>query len=99
MSPAGGVGINLAIQDAVAAANLLAQKILRGECTTEDIGAGTAGHNSGEDNPRTRRSLSTGGCLEPFRPGDFTFVARSETVGVIRTIDRRIGARALVNGF
>lgn len=37
MSPAGGVGINLAIQDAVAAANLLAQKILRGECTTEDM--------------------------------------------------------------
>jgi 2-polyprenyl-6-methoxyphenol hydroxylase-like FAD-dependent oxidoreductase len=27
MSPAGGVGINLAIQDAVAAANLLAEKL------------------------------------------------------------------------
>jgi 2-polyprenyl-6-methoxyphenol hydroxylase-like FAD-dependent oxidoreductase len=37
MSPAGGVGINLAIQDAVATANLLGQKILRGECTTEDL--------------------------------------------------------------
>jgi 2-polyprenyl-6-methoxyphenol hydroxylase-like FAD-dependent oxidoreductase len=37
MSPAGGVGINLAIQDAVAAANLLAQKILRNACTTEDL--------------------------------------------------------------
>ena len=30
MSPAGGVGINLAIQDAVAAANLLAEKLRRG---------------------------------------------------------------------
>ena len=30
MSPAGGVGINLAIQDAVAAANLLAQPLLHG---------------------------------------------------------------------
>jgi len=30
MSPIGGVGINLAIQDAVAAANLLAQPLLRG---------------------------------------------------------------------
>jgi 2-polyprenyl-6-methoxyphenol hydroxylase-like FAD-dependent oxidoreductase len=37
MSPAGGVGINLAIQDAVATANLLANKILRKECTTEDL--------------------------------------------------------------
>jgi len=37
MSPAGGVGINLAIQDAVATANLLANKILRNECTTEDL--------------------------------------------------------------
>jgi 2-polyprenyl-6-methoxyphenol hydroxylase-like FAD-dependent oxidoreductase len=27
MSPVGGVGINLAIQDAVAAANLLAEKL------------------------------------------------------------------------
>jgi 2-polyprenyl-6-methoxyphenol hydroxylase-like FAD-dependent oxidoreductase len=37
MSPAGGVGINLAIQDAVAIANLLAEKILRNECATEDL--------------------------------------------------------------
>jgi 2-polyprenyl-6-methoxyphenol hydroxylase-like FAD-dependent oxidoreductase len=37
MSPAGGVGINVAIQDAVATANLLAKKILRNECTTEDL--------------------------------------------------------------
>ncbi len=33
MSPAGGVGINLAIQDAVAAANLLAQPLLDGDVT------------------------------------------------------------------
>jgi 2-polyprenyl-6-methoxyphenol hydroxylase-like FAD-dependent oxidoreductase len=37
MSPAGGVGINLAIQDAVATVNLLANKILRNECTTEAL--------------------------------------------------------------
>ncbi|HEY1663516.1 MAG TPA: FAD-dependent oxidoreductase [Verrucomicrobiae bacterium] len=37
MSPAGGVGINLAIQDAVATANLLAGKILRDECSTDDL--------------------------------------------------------------
>lgn len=37
MSPAGGVGINLAIQDAVAAANLLADKLRQGNCKTDDL--------------------------------------------------------------
>jgi 2-polyprenyl-6-methoxyphenol hydroxylase-like FAD-dependent oxidoreductase len=37
MSPVGGVGINLAIQDAVAAANLLARPLRDGNLTTEDL--------------------------------------------------------------
>ncbi len=37
MSPAGGVGINLAIQDAVAAANLLAEKLRRGPVSIADL--------------------------------------------------------------
>ncbi|MGC1870331.1 MAG: FAD-dependent oxidoreductase [Acidobacteriaceae bacterium] len=37
MSPVGGVGINLAIQDAVAAANLLASPLLRGTARDEDL--------------------------------------------------------------
>ncbi len=37
MSPIGGVGINLAIQDAVAAANLLARKVSRGVVTSDDL--------------------------------------------------------------
>ncbi|MGH9768872.1 MAG: FAD-dependent oxidoreductase [Blastocatellia bacterium] len=37
MSPAGGVGINLAIQDAVAAANLLAVKLRQRNCETDDL--------------------------------------------------------------
>lgn len=37
MSPVGGVGINLAIQDAVAAANLLAMPLLRGTVREEDL--------------------------------------------------------------
>ena len=37
MSPVGGVGINLAIQDAVAAANLLARPLLNGTVTSEDL--------------------------------------------------------------
>jgi 2-polyprenyl-6-methoxyphenol hydroxylase-like FAD-dependent oxidoreductase len=37
MSPAGGVGINLAIQDAVAAANLLADKLRSGPVSVDDL--------------------------------------------------------------
>ena len=37
MSPIGGVGINLAIQDAVAAANLLAAPLAAGRLTTQDL--------------------------------------------------------------
>jgi 2-polyprenyl-6-methoxyphenol hydroxylase-like FAD-dependent oxidoreductase len=37
MSPAGGVGINLAIQDAVATANLLADKLRGGPVSVEDL--------------------------------------------------------------
>ena len=37
MSPAGGVGINLAIQDAVASANLLAPALHRGRVTTHTL--------------------------------------------------------------
>ena len=39
MSPIGGVGINLAIQDAVAAANILAEPLLRGTLGTEHLEA------------------------------------------------------------
>jgi 2-polyprenyl-6-methoxyphenol hydroxylase-like FAD-dependent oxidoreductase len=37
MSPAGGVGINLAIQDAVATANLLAGKLRAGPVSVNDL--------------------------------------------------------------
>jgi 2-polyprenyl-6-methoxyphenol hydroxylase-like FAD-dependent oxidoreductase len=39
MSPVGGVGINLAIQDAVAAANILAAPLRAGSLTTENLAA------------------------------------------------------------
>src|SRR5207237_6735556 len=39
MSPIGGVGINLAIQDAVAAANLLGTKLLQGTPTESELHA------------------------------------------------------------
>lgn len=39
MSPVGGVGINLAIQDAVATANLLADKLRQGAVSADDLDA------------------------------------------------------------
>jgi 2-polyprenyl-6-methoxyphenol hydroxylase-like FAD-dependent oxidoreductase len=39
MSPVGGVGINLAIQDAVATANILAAPLIAGKLTLEDLKA------------------------------------------------------------
>lgn len=48
MSPVGGVGINLAVQDAVAAASLLAEPLRRGAVTPRDLAA-----------VRTRRLLPT----------------------------------------
>ena len=39
MSPVGGVGVNIAVQDAVAAANLLARKLVAGPVTEEDCDA------------------------------------------------------------
>jgi 2-polyprenyl-6-methoxyphenol hydroxylase-like FAD-dependent oxidoreductase len=39
MSPVGGVGVNLAVQDAVATANLLAEKLVRGCPSEEELDA------------------------------------------------------------
>ena len=39
MSPIGGVGINLAVQDAVAAANILAEPLRRGAVTVDTLNA------------------------------------------------------------
>ena len=39
MSPVGGVGINLAVQDAVAAANILAEPLRDGTVTNEHLAA------------------------------------------------------------
>ena len=39
MSPAGGVGINVAVQDGVATARLLAEKLRRGSVTSRDLAA------------------------------------------------------------
>jgi 2-polyprenyl-6-methoxyphenol hydroxylase-like FAD-dependent oxidoreductase len=39
MSPIGGVGVNMAVQDAVAAANILAEPLRKGDMTEDDLAA------------------------------------------------------------
>jgi len=39
MSPIGGVGVNMAVQDAVAAANILTEPLRKGDLTEEDLAA------------------------------------------------------------
>ncbi len=39
MSPVGGVGVNLAIQDAIATANILAEKLRQGRVADSDLAA------------------------------------------------------------
>ena len=71
MSPIGGVGINLAIQDAVAAANALAEPLRRGACSEADLAKVqrrrelptrlTQGAQLFAQNRVVRRALSGGG--------------------------------------
>jgi 2-polyprenyl-6-methoxyphenol hydroxylase-like FAD-dependent oxidoreductase len=61
MSPIGGVGINLAIQDAVAAANILAPRFLQAGVSDDDLHAS----NVGARFRRGRRS----GCRCSYKTG------------------------------
>jgi 2-polyprenyl-6-methoxyphenol hydroxylase-like FAD-dependent oxidoreductase len=76
MSPVGGVGVNIAVQDAVATANLLAAKLAKGPVTEDDLGAvrrrrefpmrATQGMQVVMQNNIISRALATGG--EPLTP-------------------------------
>ena len=98
MSPAGGVGINLAIQDAVATANLLAKKILRGECATEDL----ALVQRRREFP-VRMIQNAAGFYSPadgrFRPGGFLSWPTRKMLALFAPLLRRIGARIVGIGF
>ena len=60
MSPVGGVGINLAVQDAVAAANLLWLPLKTGRLTFDDLG-------SRSEAPRSSRPARRSACNSPSR--------------------------------
>lgn len=100
MSPVGGVGINLAIQDAVAAANLLANKMAAGEVCESDLEAvqrrrefptqATQKLQIAVQNRVIRRVLGTSAPLKP--PFLLRLVQRFPVL-------RRIPARVIGIGF
>jgi 2-polyprenyl-6-methoxyphenol hydroxylase-like FAD-dependent oxidoreductase len=84
MSPIGGVGVNLAIQDAVAAANILAGPLCEGHLTDADLGAVQARRSFPTKATQKvqlmmrRKRQNTGAGTDPARPPAFLrMVARS----------------------
>jgi 2-polyprenyl-6-methoxyphenol hydroxylase-like FAD-dependent oxidoreductase len=99
MSPAGGVGINLAVQDAVAAANLLAARLKQGEVTEEDL------RRVQERREMPVRRIQAGQVFvhrHMFGPGGQPFAfpwAVRMMIGLLAPVLRRVGARVVGIGF
>jgi 2-polyprenyl-6-methoxyphenol hydroxylase-like FAD-dependent oxidoreductase len=99
MSPAGGVGINLAVQDAVAAANLLAARLKQGTLTADDL------RRVQERREMPVRRIQAGQVFihrRMFGPGGqpfaFPWIVRKLIV-LLAPIMRRVGARVVGVGF
>jgi 2-polyprenyl-6-methoxyphenol hydroxylase-like FAD-dependent oxidoreductase len=99
MSPAGGVGINLAVQDAVAAANLLAPKLRQGTVTEDDLRRVQRRREMPVRRIQAgqvfvhRRMFGPNG--EPF---PFSWPAR-KLIGLLAPLLRRMSARVVGLGF
>jgi 2-polyprenyl-6-methoxyphenol hydroxylase-like FAD-dependent oxidoreductase len=99
MSPAGGVGINLAVQDAVATANLLAAKLKRAQVTADDL------RRVQERREMPVRRIQAGQVFihrRMFGPGGqpfaFPWIVR-KLIGLLAPVMRRVGARVVGVGF
>lgn len=99
MSPAGGVGINLAVQDAVAAANLLAAKLRQGQVTEDDL------RRVQQRREMPVRRIQAGQVFihrRMFGPGGkpfaFSWPVR-KLIGLLAPLLRRVGARVVGLGF
>jgi 2-polyprenyl-6-methoxyphenol hydroxylase-like FAD-dependent oxidoreductase len=102
MSPAGGVGINLAIQDAVAAANLLADKLRQGDCEVDDL---RRVQQRREWPARMTQAIQVfihrrmfGSRSDPDRAFSFPWPARA-LIWLLTPLLRRVAARVVGIGF
>ncbi|WP_417387735.1 FAD-dependent oxidoreductase [Gimesia sp.] len=102
MSPVGGVGVNLAVQDAVATANLLADKLYEGVVTLADL--------QEVQNRRERPALKTqrmqvfahqrlfGGHTAPGKPVSISWVFR-KFASLLAPILKRTAGKLIGLGF
>ncbi len=102
MSPAAGVGINLAIQDAVAAANLLADKLRQRNCETDDL---RRVQQRREWPTRMTQAMQVfihrqmfGPKVDPRGPFAFPWLMR-KLLGLLAPVLRRVAARVVGIGF
>lgn len=102
MSPVGGVGVNLAIQDAVATANLLADKLYAGTATTDDLN-----QVQRRREPPARRTQRMqvfahqrlfGGKTAPGKPVSISWPLR-KFAGLFAPIIRRMAGKIIGLGF
>ncbi len=99
MSPAGGVGINLAVQDAVATANRLAEKLKEGQVTEDDLRAIQERREPAVRKIQEgqvfvhRRMFGPGG-----KPFDLSWPER-KLIAMLAPVLRREGARVVGMGF
>ena len=99
MSPVGGVGINLAVQDAVCAARCLAPSLLRGErVRTRELARVQARRWAPTALTQSLQRLAHRSVIGPALAGDVSRAGRF--VGVLRRVPapRRLAARLFANG-
>lgn len=94
MSPVGGVGLNLAVQDAVAAANLLAEPLLRGRVSDRDL----ARVQRRRDLP-TRATQRVQGLMQRQLFGPDGRAGRSDLPPALRLMSRVPPVRRLLSRF
>jgi 2-polyprenyl-6-methoxyphenol hydroxylase-like FAD-dependent oxidoreductase len=101
MSPIGGVGINLAIQDAVAAANILAEPLLRGQVNERYLRQLQRRREFPARITQTFQVLVHNRVIGPFLKGEINFKTPPLPARLLNDFPvlRRIPARAIGIGF
>jgi 2-polyprenyl-6-methoxyphenol hydroxylase-like FAD-dependent oxidoreductase len=99
MSPAGGVGINLAIQDAIATANLLTQPLLEGNLCASDLAAVQRRRELPSRITQTIQIVAHRGLAGVFKnPGQlhapWQLKAATQIPGIQRAVGRAVGMGA-----
>ncbi|MFK7778274.1 MAG: FAD-dependent oxidoreductase [Gimesia sp.] len=102
MSPVGGVGVNLAVQDAVATANLLSDKLYDGKVTLDDLNQVQLRREPPSRKTQRMQIFAHqrlfGGSTEPGKPVAVSWVLR-KFAGLLAPILRRIAGKIIGLGF